>query len=79
MLSKQFSFGVILKISLRCIEFKNPKVGKKLATIEEIKRSLSTADTEFILVLTPLLREFEEGSTDKEIEVRQRLQQARYC
>ena len=54
---------------------KDDHLSKNLAAIEEIKAMADAADTEFILALTPLLREFEEGSTDKEIEARQRLQQ----
>lgn len=54
---------------------KDDRLSKNLAAIREIKAIADAANTEFILVLTPLLREFQEGSTPEELEARNRLQE----
>ena len=51
------------------------RLTQNLAAISEIKAIADNANTEFILVLTPLLREFETGSTESELAARTRLQE----
>ena len=53
---------------------KEDRLSKNLAAIKKIKATADARDTQFVLALTPLLREFEENSTDRELEARNRLQ-----
>jgi len=53
----------------------NDRLEQNLAAIAEIKAIADAAKVEFILVLTPLLREFQSGSTESELESRKRLQE----
>ena len=59
----------------RLKQVKDDRLSKNLAAIKAIKAIADTNNTKFVLALTPLLREFEEGSTDKELVARNRLQQ----
>ena len=51
------------------------RVGANLAAIAEIKAIAQESKTKFILAMTPLLRELQEGSKDNEIKARERLQE----
>jgi len=53
----------------------NDRLSQNLAAIKEIKAIANASDTEFVLVLTPLLREFEAGSTESELAARNSLQE----
>lgn len=53
----------------------NDRLEQNLGAIAEIKAIADQNNTELILVLTPLLREFQTGSTDREINARDRLKQ----
>lgn len=52
----------------------NDRLSQNLAAIEEIKAIADASQTEFMLVLTPLLREFD-GSTELESAARKQLQE----
>ncbi len=54
---------------------KDENLAANLAAIKEIKAIALQSNTKFILALTPLLREFEQGSTEEETTARKRLQQ----
>lgn len=54
---------------------KDDRLSHNLAAIKDIKAIAKASDTKFILALTPLLREFKSGSSDKEIEARMRLKE----
>lgn len=56
-------------------ESEQNKVEKNLVAIKKIKQMAETADTRFILAMTPLLREFQSGGTDQEIEARKRFEE----
>lgn len=51
------------------------RLKQNLAAIKKIKAIADTANMEFILVLTPLLREFQSGSTELEQQARSSLQE----
>ena len=51
------------------------RIPQNIAAIEEIKAIADARDIEFLLVLTPLLREFQSGSTEIESQARQQLQE----
>ena len=51
------------------------RLSQNLAAIKEIRAIAAATDTKFILVLTPLLREFKSGSQDQEREARMRLKE----
>ena len=51
------------------------RLSQNLAAIKEIKAIADASQTKFILVLTPLLREFESGSSESESAARKRLQE----
>ena len=51
------------------------RLSANLAAIQEIKAIADASETKFVLVLTPLLREFESGSTESESTARKRLQE----
>ena len=53
---------------------KTENLEANLAAIQEIKAIATRNNTKFVLVLTPLLREFQEGSTVEETAARIRLQ-----
>ena len=53
----------------------NDRLEQNLAAISEIKAIAEAEDTEFILVLTPLLREFKSGSTESESAARTSLEE----
>ncbi|MDJ0591959.1 MAG: SGNH/GDSL hydrolase family protein [Pleurocapsa sp. MO_226.B13] len=54
---------------------KNDNLTANLAAIAEIQDLARQSNTRFILALTPLLREFQEGSTEEETRARKRLQE----
>lgn len=54
---------------------KDDRLSQNLAAIRAIKEIAESTNTQFVLALTPLLREFKEGSQDKELAARQRLQE----
>lgn len=60
---------------LKAATSENDRLSANLAAIKEIKAIADASGTEFILVLTPLLREFEAGSTESELAARKRLQE----
>ena len=51
------------------------RLEQNLAAIAEIEAIAEASDTKFVLVLTPLLREFESGSTENELAARKALQE----
>ena len=51
------------------------RLEQNLAAIAEIEAIADASETKFVLVLTPLLREFQSGSTESELESRKRLQE----
>lgn len=51
------------------------RLEQNLAAIAEIEAIAQASDTKFVLVLTPLLREFELGSTENELAARKALQE----
>lgn len=54
---------------------KDDRLSKNLAAIKEIKAIAEAADIQFILALTPLLREFKSGEQNNQLEARMRLQE----
>ncbi len=54
-------------------EAESDRLKQNLAAIREIEAISDAADTKFVLVLTPLLREFQEGSTKSELTARSSL------
>ena len=51
------------------------RLKQNIAAVAEIKAIAQASDTKFVLVLTPLLREFESGSTENELAAREALQE----
>ena len=51
------------------------RLEQNLAAVAEIEAIVQASNTKFVLVLTPLLREFESGSTAKELAARKALQE----
>lgn len=51
------------------------RLEQNLAAVAKIKAIAQASNTKFVLVLTPLLREFESGSTENELAARKALQE----
>ncbi|MEL6931108.1 MAG: SGNH/GDSL hydrolase family protein [Cyanobacteria bacterium J06600_6] len=60
---------------LKTATLQNDRLSQNLAAIKEIKAIADASQMKFILVLTPLLREFESDSTQSELTARKRLQE----